>query len=178
MTVADEGIMALKTSIVDQGFFSFKIKVTFSVILTILGVLLIMAFVYFEQYRGILVFSTAVAGGLATVYAAFYVALALRYNLQRDKLRSAADVLQNIGGLELHNVRTFIIKNLEFEKTSPEELHDKIMKDEKMYHSVTTVLGQFEDISILIQKDLIDEELLYMSLYFMISSYYQKFTNS
>ena len=41
-----------------------------------------------------------------------------------------------------------------------------------MYHSVTTVLGQFEDMSILIQKDLLDEELLYMSLYFMIPFYY------
>ena len=74
--------MVLTTSIVDQGFFSFRIKVTVSVILTILGGILICAFINFEQDRGILIFSTAVAGGVATIYAAFYMALTLRCNIQ------------------------------------------------------------------------------------------------
>lgn len=164
--------MPLKSNIVDNGLFSFKVKITISIVLTLLGVILIWAFIYFGQYREIFAFSTAVSAGLAAIYAGFYIALTLRCTLQRDKLRSAADVLKTIGGIELHDVRNFIIKNLEFEETKPAELHDKIMKDEKIYHAVTTVLGQFEDLSICIQKDLYDEELLYMSLYFMIPYFY------
>ena len=51
---------------------------------------------------------------------------------------------------------------------SPKDLYSKIIDNSQLMNAVTVVLGIFEDTSVAIQSDYVDEDIIHQSLSFMI----------
>lgn len=116
-------------------------------------------------YRDQLKFATVLIGGAAAIYSAYYIGAALRLTVERDRQRASFEILSLLNRPEFVKVRKFIEKGVEgHEKLSATDLYEKIRTSEKLENAVTIVLGIFEDASIAIQNDFVDENILYTSI--------------
>ena len=117
------------------------------------------------QYRGHVKFVTAILGGAAAIYSAYYIGAAMRLGLLRDKQKSSFDMLDMLNRPEFVEVREFVEEHVENHvEISARQLYAKITEDRDLLKAATIVLGIFEDMSIAIQREYAEEEILYLSL--------------
>lgn len=101
--------------------------------------------------------------------------LTLRENIHRDKLHQAFYFTEKLNSIDRASIRVFIEKEIYGGKIAPADFHEKIISDNQLQSAVKSLLGLFEDISIAIQHDYVDEEACYQSLAFLILFTYQTF---
>ena len=154
------------------GVLEFKVRLTLAVLLILFGSLAIAAFALLPAYRELLIFSSAIVGGGATIYAAYFAALTLRINLKRDMLKSALHITNRINCIELTKVRTFVEERLGNGNIAPTEIHKEVTKDKEIHDAVRIVLNHLEDVSISIQKGDSDEEMVYMALCGIVKNFF------
>lgn len=152
------------------GVLEFKVRLTLAVLLILFCSLAISAFALLPAYRELLIFSSAIVGGSAAIYAAYFAALTLRINLKRDMLKSALYITNRVNGLDLTKVRTFVEERLGNGNLAPTEIYKEVTKDKEIRDAVRIVLNHFEDVSISIQKGDSDETMVHMTLCWMVTS--------
>jgi hypothetical protein len=150
----------------------FRVTITVAVVVALLAGALIVAFLFFPAYGEQLKFAAAVFGGSAAVYAAYYVGAALREQLIRGKRKNAFDMLQSLNCIDMAKVRILIKKEISNKHLSPHDLYERIMGEPELLSAVSTLLGFLEDISIAIQYDYVDEEVMFFSLEYLAPWFY------
>ncbi|MBT9168451.1 MAG: hypothetical protein DDT19_01796 [Syntrophomonadaceae bacterium] len=163
---------------INVGIYEVKINIFITVFLIAASVALILSFIYFKDDKdaqAAIAFSVSIIVGIAVIYTAFYIGQSMKINLRRDMLKQSIEVINRVEGMEISKVRSFIRDELSSGKISqtPEEVYKMITADKDLCDAVITVLGYFEDISILIQKGYVEEELLYMSFCPTVPFYYK-----
>ncbi|MHC4445710.1 MAG: DUF4760 domain-containing protein [Planctomycetota bacterium] len=149
-----------------------SVKITIAIVIAAIALLVILLHIFLPDARKELEFATAVVGGATAIYAGYYTATSIRINSERQKKRSSFDALAPLNNIDMANLRILIEREVMPKDISPEDLYKKITNDPKLLTSVTSLLGLFEDISIGIQKDYFDEEVLFYSLSFMVPWYF------
>ena len=137
-----------------------------------IGVVLLFAFVPNDQ-RSVLIFATAVAGGMATIYSASYVARALQVGTQRDRISCSVRLIRELDGPQITSVRHFLETEVLPKKMTDGEVYAAIENDEALWNCVRMVSNQIENISLCIQRSYADEEILYKELAHMVPYYYK-----
>jgi len=132
----------------------------------IAGVLVfLISYLYSPAYREQIKFAAALFGAAAAIYSAYYVGAALRLQVSRNRQKASFEIIGLLNRPEFVEVRNFLEHGVEgHEKLSAEDLFSKIDKDEKLDNAVTVVAGILEDMSIAIQVDYVEEDILYTSL--------------
>lgn len=131
-----------------------------------LGVLaLLIGYLLAPSYRDQIKFTASLIAAGAAIYSAYYIGAALRLQVARDRQRSSFEILSLLNRPEFVEVRNFLEHEVEgHENVSAAELFKKIEEDNKLDNAVTVVTGILEDMSIAIQNDYVDEDILFASL--------------
>ena len=153
----------------------FKLKITWASVLVIITLALVIPFWFYPTLRPNLIYTSATIGGVATLYSAIYIGLNLRIGLRRDKMHRAIEISKEINNIELSKLRTFIIEESKHSKVAPDDLFEKIQNNKEINEALSIVLYNLEHISIAIQKGYADEEVVYMSLVYVVSYFYENF---
>lgn len=117
-----------------------------------------------QQYKEDIKFAAAVIGGAAAIYTAYHAWATLRSNIKRDKQRRSFEIIDSFNELDRTRIRLFLQKNINASIKSPEEIYKLLKEEKELEEGVVHLLGVLEDVSIAIQTDAADEEILFLSL--------------
>jgi hypothetical protein len=138
-----------------------KLDVSIALLLSVCAATLIVIFGLCAQYRALLVFSSAVIGGMGAICSAFYIGRTLQITLEREQLHRSFEMLTVFSTIEFTKARTFVMKEINYKEQSPRQIYDKIVSDESLLHTVKFVLNHLENTSIAIQQGYVDEPTMY-----------------
>ncbi len=148
---------------------NFRVSVPLWIVLSLASGLILAIYYLWPGGREHLKFSTAVIAGATAIYSAYYVGAALRLKLQRDRKDKSFEILTLLNRPEFVQVRRFIEQQLKnHDQISKSDLYKKIVEDADLLNAVTVTLGIYEDASIAIQCDYVDEDVLEQSLGFTL----------
>jgi len=134
-------------------------------VLVITVLVFLISYLYASAYRDEIKFVVILFGGAAAIYSAYYVGAALHMQVSRDRQKASFDILDLLNRPEFIDVRIFLEKECEGNtKLSVEELFKKIEQQKELTNAVHIVMGILEDMSIAIQYEYVDEDILYLSL--------------
>jgi 4-amino-4-deoxy-L-arabinose transferase-like glycosyltransferase len=147
---------------------SIRIKVTVAVVLFVLGLAAILLHILVPAWKSEIEFAAVIVGGAATVYAAYYAAISLRIAIDQNKDRNSFELLKELNHIDSSRIRLQIKNKLPSKSLSAQQIHQKILEDSELLAAVNTMLGFFEDTSIAIVHDHVNERILYDSLLFLV----------
>jgi len=170
------------------------VKIQVAILICVLAAVLILLYLILPRFRTELSFVTAVIGASAVVCSAYYAALAVRMAVKQlettitiaskemagaaelTKKQKSCDLLRDLHTEHMVKLRRFIERELDVEHKGNEELYNDIRADENMdlLIALGTCFGFWEDISIGIQNEAMDEKILYDSLSFILPNHFQK----
>lgn len=150
-----------------------KFRITLAFILILFSLAFTSIYHFLPSYRDTLIFLTAIIGGSAALYTAFYTAQSLIIGLQRDKIKSAFELTRQLDSIELIKVRTLVIDELSNRDIEEGRVWEIITSDKDKHDAVRSVLNHLEDISIAIQRGLVDEEVIYLALGYLAPHIYK-----
>ena len=157
---------------VEPGKIEIRFDVPLAGSLAVVGIGIVLLFAFLpDDKRRVLTFATAVAGGLAAIYSAFYIGQALKVQTERDKLTRSVEIMSRLDGPQITAVRRFVLKTVDAGRMAPEEMYDAIEADDKLWNSVRMVFNQMESLSLCVQTGYADEEFLYKELAHMVPYY-------
>lgn len=154
-----------------------KVEFNFTLLalMLLMGAILVFCFFIFEQFRDQLTFISAVIGGLAAIWAGYYVALNIKITTERNKVHRGFEIIHRLDYLDAVRFRLFIEKgDIDPEKDAPEKIYNKINEDIDLQIAVTSILSMFENLSIAIQRGYADEVTVYLSTCVQVPYYYKK----
>ena len=158
-----------------------NIQITIAVLLAVLSVAAILGFISWPSIRDELVFAAAITGGAAAIYSAYYIGATLRLSIIKEKQKMSYAILDHFNRVDINIIRS-TIDSLSSQQLSQKDVYERIVADHELHSSVRLLLGLIEDMSIAIRKDVVDEEILYISLSFVVpwtfshlSSYIKEF---
>lgn len=145
--------------------FNFSIRVRILGLLVLGAIVLITIYFCLPSLQEHLKYVAAILGGAAAIYSAYYVGDALRLQVVHRRQAASFEILALLNRPEFAEVRNFVGSELEGHEEVPEtKLYEMIISNSDLDNSVTIVLGILEDMSIAIQCDFVDEDILYKSL--------------
>jgi len=102
--------------------------------------------------------------------------------IEREKMKAAFEFTARFDELNMVAARTYLKDNkidqsIDYgnEKCTPEEFHTKILANEDVYNKMKKLLGMCEDLSLAIQLDYANEEILNRSLVNIVCWAYEQF---
>ena len=148
-----------------------------AVILILAGLAFCTLFCFFPCIQSALTYSMAVIAALAVVFSGYYLAETAQITIQRDKVHRSFEFTRQLNQVDMASIRVFLDNELDHKVLSPNEFYEKIVADEneKLFTAVKVLLGIFEDASIAVQSDYVDERVLYRSLSFLVPWAAEKF---
>ncbi|MBY0483230.1 hypothetical protein [Nitrosomonas sp.] len=75
---------------------TFTIPITIPVVLMLAGIILVSAFYFYTEFRPLISFVGAVAGGCAAIYTAYYIGLTLKLQVQDNKIKNSITLVNTI----------------------------------------------------------------------------------
>jgi len=141
-----------------------SIRITIAAFLAVLGISVCLLYLFLPQYQTEIVFITAVFGGLAAIYSAFYAGVSIRSNIRGELIRNSFQLIHYFHQIDLIRARVHCEKEFEFDHISPVQFCDKIASDQDLHLVIKELLSIFSDVSCAIQQEFADEQTLYMSL--------------
>lgn len=96
-----------------------------------------------------------------------------RRTLERDRKRRSQEILEYFNQLDRVQVRSFL-EGVERKGMSDDDVKAAVEEDVELRDRVTALLGQLEDMSVMIFQRLCDEQLLYESLVLIVTQSYFK----
>jgi len=159
----------------DDVIFGISLKVTLAILLAIISLILILSHIFIPKIRSEITFATAVVGGAAVVYAAYYAGLSAKLVTKQGKQHAAFQVLEALTSPEMMLIRLRIENEISEKNVSvaPEKLYETIIADEKLLGGIRTLLGLFEKISVGIRLGYLDEDVLYYTLGFLLPFHFE-----
>lgn len=153
----------------------FKFNFTILALIFLVGTILVFCFIFFKQFREELTYVSAILGGLAAIYAGYYVAVTFKTTAEREKVHRSFEIMHRLDYPDFVRVRTFLDKgDIDHEKDSPEKMFEKIYENFDLRVAVLSILSMFENLSIAIQRGYADEITLYLSTCVQVPYYYEK----
>ena len=122
---------------------SFSIKITVGFLLVIFAIGISLLFVLYPTYRVELTFISAMIGGSATIYSAFYAGLGIRNKIQQDKLAHSFDLMKLTKIVDLVRARTKLESEFEHGKVAPDDFYSKVVEDEEVHTAIKALLSLF-----------------------------------
>jgi hypothetical protein len=118
--------------------------------------------------RDLITFAAAVVGGAGTVYSAYFTSAALRLSVHLTRDGNTFDLLKELNTVNVVRIRSRIRKKLPERELTKTEMGEIITADQDLLEDVLTLLGYFEDTSIAVKYDHVNEGILYASLSFLV----------
>jgi len=164
------------------GYLLINIRIRIAIIIYVAALALILFYLFFPGCRSEFSFITAVIGGASLLYSAYYVGVTaetavkqldittrtaaeqINYMTVLAKKQKALDLMRDVQAAEMVTLRRLIEREVDTQKLGAKELYEKIRNDRDLLVAVGTCFGFWEDISIAIQHDTVDEKILYDSL--------------
>lgn len=172
------GIVIVGFSILYSGesFGKWSIKFTFTLGfgLSMVGACVILAFAFFDEYKGTLIFATSVIGGLAVLYSAIYIGQTSRQKIKNERITKTFDIMWRFEQPEIVEVYRFVMDYLVTQQVLPDEIYTKIDENKKLYTGARTILNQFEVISLAIQQKHFDETISYKMFGMVVPFFYDQ----
>ena len=152
-----------------------KFNYTITIFWLIFFITMIVVFVYKQDFidKDDFEFYLKVITGSTAFYIAFYTGALIKENAIIEKKKNSFLLLNELRTTDHVKIRQFIenaIKN--HTQISQKELFKKITNDDNLYQSITLVLIYFEDLSIAIQENHVDEKIIYKSLCVIFPTYF------
>jgi len=157
-----------------------KVEFNFTILALMLlaGAILVFCFFIFEQFRTQLTFSSAIIGGLAAIYAGYYVAVNIKITNEREKVHRSFEIIHRLDIPDTVRVRWFIEKgDIDPEKDASVNIYKKINEDFELQVAVTSMLSILENLSIAVQRGYADEVTIYLSTCVQVPFYYKKLSS-
>ena len=132
------------------------------------GAVFFAVFWYFPELRAPLTYTVALVSALTVVFSAYYVATNSTIVIARDKIHRSFEFTKQLNDVNFVRFRTFLENELDHQRMSPSEFYRKVVDNAEIHSSLKCVLGTFEDASIAVQFDYVDEAALYASLSFLV----------
>jgi len=152
-----------------------KFNFTLFAFMLLAGAVLVLCFIFIEQFRKELTFISAIIGGLAAIYAGYYIAQNMSITAEREKVHKAFEIIHRLDIPDFVRTRWFIEKkDIDPEKDSEVDMYEKINNDFQLQSSVTSLLSMFENLSIAIQRGYADEVTVYLSACVQVPYYFEK----
>jgi len=156
--------------------FGLSLKITVAVLLGVVVLALILLHILMQSAKDEIEFATAVAGGAAVIYGAYYASVSLRVATKQAKTDAeekrkleSFHVLLNMHSMRLTRLRRFIEDEVkDRNEIAPKDLHDRIVGEQRLLSAVNATFGLWEDISIGIQYGCLDEDVMFYSLAFVV----------
>lgn len=152
---------------------SVTLRITVSLFLIILGIAFTALFWFYPDIRDELKFTAAIVGGLSGLYSAYYVGFSIRLNHRHNSVLRALEIAAKLDTVEKIRINTFLEN--EYKNVTPEQLSSKIREDLELVSAIRKLLNIFEDASIAVQKEVVDEETLFKSLATLVIMFRDKF---
>ena len=152
---------------------SVTLRITVSLFLIILGIAFTALFWFYPDIRDELKFTAAIVGGLSGLYSAYYVGFSIRLNHRHNSVLRALEIAAKLDTVEKIRINTFLEN--EYKNVTPEQLSSKIREDLELVSAIRKLLNIFEDASIAVQKEVVDEETLLKSLATLVIMFRDKF---
>jgi len=142
-----------------------NVAVTLSVIIGAGVLVFLMSYLCASAHREEIKFTAALLAGAAAIYSAYYVGASLRLQVSHNRRKASFEILGSLNRPEFVKVRNFIEKEVEqHENMSARALYEKVNESPDLDDAVTLVMGILEDMTIAIETDYVDEDMLYISL--------------
>jgi hypothetical protein len=136
----------------------------FVYVLIALSAIIILLYFLFPAIQEELKFVIAVVGGASVICAAYYTGVALHRRIYYEKKQRSFEILRDLNVIENIRIRNLIDRQVDYKSKSSPELYNEILGKDELYCAVNTLLSLLEDISIAIQDEYVDEEVLFLSL--------------
>ena len=145
-----------------------KFKISLAVVLALIGVALFFAFLFYPWTKEPVTYAAVLISALAVIFSAYYVATNSSITIARDKIHRSFEFTKQLNDVNYARIKTFLEKELDPQKMSADEFYAKIAANDEIASGVKFLLGIFEDASIAVQHDYVDEAALYASLSFLV----------
>ena len=153
----------------------FNVSIPLWIIITSVSSIAIICYLFFPNHQETIKFISLLLGAAAAIYSAYYVGASLRLGLISSKMERSFKLLSIFSNPTFVKVRKFLTKETDQHlETSPIEFYEKINSNTELQEAVTMALGIFEDMSIAIQNNHIDEDIMYTSLGFMVPFHFSR----
>jgi hypothetical protein len=117
-----------------------------------------------DDERELIKFTLTVIGAGTVIYTAYYAAKTLERSVTQSKKQAAFSLLDGFNELNFTEIRSYLHNILDHKQMSPKDVYTLLSGDEEVYPKIIATMGYFEDLSIAIQTDYVDEEIIYRSL--------------
>jgi hypothetical protein len=154
-------------------FGSVRVRFTIGVVLIVLSIAFIVLYNKLPERRELITFAAAVVGGAGTVYSAYFTSASLRLSVQLTRDGNTFDLLKELNTVNVVRIRAKIRQKLPKTELTKTEMGEIISKDQVLLEDVLTLLGYFEDTSIAVKFDHVNERILYASLSFLVPDAYK-----
>ncbi len=154
-------------------FGNIRIRVTVGAVLVALSIAFIALYNWLPARRDVITFAAAVIGGSATVYSAYFASAALRLSAHLTRDGNTFDLLKELNAMNLTRIRMKIKKKLPAKELAKDQMGELITSDQELLEDVNMFLSLFEDTSIAVQYDHVNEQILYASLSFLVPNAYK-----
>jgi hypothetical protein len=150
-------------------------------LVALLGVVICLSFILFPGFRAELKFFSAVIGGMAGVYSAYYAGSGLRaaveqgkaaveqgkVAVEQGKIQRSIEFSKRFSSTDLARLRS-LLHEFDKEEVRPSEFHSSIINDSERLLATKAVLGIFEEVSVSVQLDHANELALYKNFNFVV----------
>ena len=151
----------------------FKVKITIILCIIFVSMPLLLFFIFSPDSREVVSYFTALIGGAAIVYSAFYAGKTLKTNQSQMKLQRSYEISLCLNDMDTMKMRLFIAEEVNVKDFSPKEIYERIKKDRDLESKIRVLLNLFEVISISIQYEYADEGFLYKFYGFILPYTYK-----
>lgn len=153
--------------------FGLSLKVTLALVVGIVSLIVVLLHIFIPNARDEISFATAVIGGAAVVYGGYYAGVSVRVAMQRAKADHSFQMLNALNSIDMAKIRILIENEIYQKDVPPAEVYDRIVGDNELLSAVTTIFGLWEDVSIGVRLDYLDEDVLFYSLSFLIPWHFE-----
>ncbi|MBE0662112.1 MAG: DUF4760 domain-containing protein [Bacteroidales bacterium] len=153
----------------------FTLKLKFLYLLVLLFAVFIVLFITLPNNKDLVIFSITVLGGLAAIYSAFFVALSIKQKVNHDRISGCFKFMERHSNIDLQKLKSYLLKNFNVNDVKPSEIFERIVVDEDLHTAVRTTLNLYEEISVAIQFEFVDEKAMYKLVNEVTIIYYNNF---
>lgn len=151
----------------------YTVTVTVFGMLFVFGLVLVFSYMLMPKHAELVKFITAVVGGLAAIYSAFYLAEALRRQVEHSLLQSSFEIVKLTNNMDFVRYRAELEKDFDHASITPAEMYEKITNKQQFDIAVRALLSIFSRAAIAIRQGYADEKTLYMALDTILPSTFQ-----
>ncbi len=145
-------------------------------LLTIVAFFILLIYFKFPEHEEALKFVTAVIVAFSGVFSAIYVGKGLSNRIHFDKVKNSLAFCDFFNSHEYNGLREICKTEYNSRTHSPVDLVQKVKLNTEHYYMLKAILNKIEDMSIAIQRNYVDEKVLYWSLDLIVDFHVTNFS--